>query len=323
MNDLVALLDEKLEKFKWTGGAWAGSLCPFPDHADTAPSFRINLEKGFWWCFGCQRSGSMAELLRVLGLPPVRIDKLLKAIKFIREVREDKHLETLPEYILAAFRRCPKSLLKAGFTKRVLEDNDIGFDLTRYAITYPLRSKEGLLSAVYRRTEGEPKYLVYDFEDFDGYVPYPKKHLWGLHRVYARYLSGGSKDPLIVVEGFKACLWLLQHGYISVATMGTMMTKDQIDLLKFLDAPTYFLFDNDHAGHLGSAMAYKKLRGKIGKFRFGNYPKNKPEAQPDDLSQEELKKAIDESLTFAQWRRICRLSSKELRRVVLGRKTKS
>lgn len=42
------------------------SLCPHPDHKDSAPSFCLNFNKGVFYCFGCDWSGSIAEMLRFL-----------------------------------------------------------------------------------------------------------------------------------------------------------------------------------------------------------------------------------------------------------------
>lgn len=323
MRDLEKVLSEKLDQFKWSGGDWAGSRCPFPDHNDSGPSFRINLARGFFYCFGCQRSGSIAELMALLGLPATSIERLLKTIKFLKEIKREKHVEVLPEYILAAFKRCPKELLAAGFKKNVLEENGVGFDLTRYAITYPLRDKDGVLRAVYRRTDNpDYKYLVYDFDNFEGYVPLPKKHLWGLHKVFAKYMSGGKSDPLVITEGFKACLWVMQHGWDSIATMGTALTDDQASLISLVDPPTLLMFDNDQAGLIGAARAYKKLRNRVTNLKFCVYSKEKK--QPDDLTKEELDKSVSEPKNFAEWRNECRteISSTDLIRAVLPRKEK-
>lgn len=38
--------------------------CPLPHHHDEHPSFKVNREKGYAWCFGCQRGGDVIELTR-------------------------------------------------------------------------------------------------------------------------------------------------------------------------------------------------------------------------------------------------------------------
>lgn len=318
MAGLVDVLSQRLDEFKWSPGSpWAGSLCPFPDHNDVKPSFRINLERGFFSCFGCKRSGSIQELLIVLGYPVAETESLLGGLKFIKQVREEHRTETLPEYVLAAFRRCPKELLRAGFTKEVLAENDIGFDLSRYTITFPLRSRDGVLAAVYRRVpDGDPKYLVYSFAEFEGYQPKPKRHLWGLHKVYAEAFMGGAPGPLVITEGFKACMWVQQAGFNAVATMGSGLTREQRRLISALDLPTIMMYDNDEAGDYGTIAAYKDLRSRVSDLRFATYPRERH--QPDDLTKDEVKKTLENTKTFDEWSKTCLISERSLARRILG-----
>lgn len=318
MPSLVDVLSRGLDEFKWRQGSpWAGSLCPFPDHKDNKPSFRINLERGFYSCFGCKRSGSLQELLAVIGYPVSKTDSLLESVQFIKQAREEHLTETLPEYVLAAFRRCPKELLRAGFSKNVLAENDIGYDLSRYTVTFPLRSRDGVLSAIYRRVpEGDPKYLVYTFEEFEGYKPRPKKHLWGLHKIYASAFMGGSPGPLVVTEGFKACMWVQQSGFNAVATMGASLTVDQRRLIAELDLPTIMMFDNDEAGDYGTIVAYKQLRRRVSDLSFASYPRDKH--QPDNLTEDEVKKTLNNPKTFSDWSKTCLISQRSLAKRILG-----
>jgi hypothetical protein len=48
------------------GGGFLNSSCPFEDHNDSSPSFGINLEKGFFKCFGCGREGSLIKLVSLI-----------------------------------------------------------------------------------------------------------------------------------------------------------------------------------------------------------------------------------------------------------------
>jgi DNA primase len=41
-------------------------LCPFPDHSEKTPSFSVTPEKGFYYCFGCQRGGDAIKLVSEL-----------------------------------------------------------------------------------------------------------------------------------------------------------------------------------------------------------------------------------------------------------------
>ncbi len=59
-TDLVALVGERAA-LKRQGQRWVG-LCPF--HAEKTPSFSVNAELGFYYCFGCQASGDAITFVR-------------------------------------------------------------------------------------------------------------------------------------------------------------------------------------------------------------------------------------------------------------------
>lgn len=47
-------------------GARFTGLCPYPDHSEKTPSFSVNPDKGFYYCFGCQRGGDAIKLVSEL-----------------------------------------------------------------------------------------------------------------------------------------------------------------------------------------------------------------------------------------------------------------
>jgi DNA primase len=60
-TDIVALIGEHAA-LKRQGRRWVG-LCPF--HQEKTPSFSVNAEEGFYYCFGCQQSGDAITFVRV------------------------------------------------------------------------------------------------------------------------------------------------------------------------------------------------------------------------------------------------------------------
>jgi len=44
-------------------GVRLSGLCPYPDHQEKSPSFSVTPDKGFYYCFGCQRGGDAIKLL--------------------------------------------------------------------------------------------------------------------------------------------------------------------------------------------------------------------------------------------------------------------
>jgi DNA primase len=57
------------------GAEWLG-LCPF--HEERTPSFRVNDEKGTWFCHGCGQGGGTLNLAQKLGevTPALAMSKL-------------------------------------------------------------------------------------------------------------------------------------------------------------------------------------------------------------------------------------------------------
>jgi len=61
-TDIVALVGEHAA-LKRVGQRWVG-LCPF--HSEKSPSFSVNAEAGFYYCFGCQASGDAISFVRAM-----------------------------------------------------------------------------------------------------------------------------------------------------------------------------------------------------------------------------------------------------------------
>ncbi len=59
-TDIVALIGEHAA-LKRQGQRWVG-LCPF--HGEKTPSFSVNAEEGFYYCFGCQAKGDAITFVR-------------------------------------------------------------------------------------------------------------------------------------------------------------------------------------------------------------------------------------------------------------------
>ena len=61
-TDIVALVGEHAA-LKRVGQRWVG-LCPF--HSEKSPSFSVNAEAGFYYCFGCQAKGDAISFVRAM-----------------------------------------------------------------------------------------------------------------------------------------------------------------------------------------------------------------------------------------------------------------
>lgn len=308
---------------------------------ETKPSFSVNVDLGIFNCFTCHATGGMQKLLKLLGLPQHVIDaelrdirqelddnkKRLKWKKRAEWVSKDPFLaETiLPESILKPFEWCPTKLVDLGFQTEWLKYMDIGFDRNNNRITYPIRDLYGNLAGISGGSViagQEPKYKVYqgqhkdpetnrmvpsDYgrwfdESYPDYEFHNHHYLWNFDQVYPRLFFGLEKQPcLIVVEGFKACLWLLQCGYLNtVALMGSALSDRQSSLLHRLRVNIVLFLDQDYAGRRATRRIAKKLRTTQQGVFIAQYPYAE-DCQPDDLVPVEVAASIAGAQTYPQW----------------------
>ena len=69
--DIVEVTSE-FTALKRQGARFTG-LCPYPDHQEKTPSFSVSPDRGFYYCFGCQRGGDTIKLVMDLKLSLIHI----------------------------------------------------------------------------------------------------------------------------------------------------------------------------------------------------------------------------------------------------------
>jgi hypothetical protein len=310
MRDAVLyLIKSRFRKYKVTGSGQVGLQCPFHKGGMEAhPSFFISLRTGKWFCHTCQEGGRLPRLMTLLGLSP-EIARIAIEIRGI-DKKEDI-VDELPISLLGIFDYCPMDLVNSGFSKKVLKDHSIGFDTREkyQKITFPCICLDGKLRYISGRAQEGlwPKYSVYlknnlkelipaDTYNLDRYEPEKGSYLWRENIV-----EHGRE--VVITEGFKAALWLAQHGHNSVALAGTYLSPSQGKKLRKIGTKEIFLFlDNDHAGIPSTPKVIKTLL-KIGlpRIMICRYPDGK--IQPDELNETELNKAISKAYTLGEFYR--------------------
>ena len=303
---------------------FVSAACPFHKGGkERRPSFWIDRTTGRWGCFTCtEGGGDLRWLLRKLGVSNLRIEAELedaakdseKSLKIERAKQKKKAkaefrgVHTLPESLLGVYDWAPVRLLEAGFTEEVLMAHDIGFDRERDRITFPIRDISGALVGISGRATligEEPKYLVYSGPTrYDnGHVHmgelgewYPeysnegmKDHLWRGNLVYPR-IYGHRNSQVIIVEGYKAALWMVQNGWENtVALMGAKLSPVQERIVRRMGAETFVLLDNNQPGIRGAKQICQRLAVSTFPVYRCSYPAYCDEdTQPDDLSDTEL-----------------------------------
>ena len=289
-------------------------FCPFhKEGQERSPSFYMYIgpdtdtkATGMSFCHTCDKGWSIISLLKELGVQGKKIDQYTELLPARQKVDQDNPAALrraarklcfdnprLPEEILAVYEHCPTKLLNNGFSMEILKQHEIGFDHEKSRITFPLRDHMGWLAGISGRahyTHDSPRYLFYAQNDLpyvdskvSGYKLYKGRLVWNLHKFYPTSMVT-TLPYMVVVEGFKAGLWLIQNGVeYTVALMGVHMTKEQETLLLRLGCPLYVFLDNDEAGIGGTKQIIKRLSKQTPRAYQVHYPKGTEGASPDDL----------------------------------------
>lgn len=176
-------------------------------------------------------------------------------------------------------------------------------DTVHQRITFPLRDLEGVLVGISGRdyTNTSPaKYKVYDHYEYIR-LGYPihdthRSHLlWNGHAVFP--LLFHRKMPIIVVEGFKACMKVMQAGFHNVvAILGNKVSDRQRWQLERMGTEVWLWLDNNWPGLSGQVSSAMKFGAPV---RIVEYPDARE--QPSDLSSEEIQLALSRVRDFTRW----------------------
>lgn len=323
-EEIKAIADKYLTKVRKSGSENIMAICPFHQKEDGSPerrpSFAMNIYTGLWFCHSCQSRGNLYSFLKKVGVDGAYIEHVYQplineAVKNIPAPPDPLRPNVydpspIPEGILGIFDYCPKELLESGFGEETLHKFGVGFDMTHCRITYPIRDLAGKLVAISGRLiDGWTRYKVYDTE----YETWglPARHdwnkrtvLWNAHDVYPRVFFQTVPDPIVIVEGFKACMWVCQAGISNVvALMGTYLSWEHRWILERMGAPVYLFLDNDYPGHRGTARGIEELKKSL-RVKVVEYPdrlRDDIDAQPDSCTAEEVILQTSNAISYCDW----------------------
>lgn len=305
--------------------------CPFHGGGnERTPSCSIRLDAPVFRCFACHTSGHVSLFLKQLGLGTDAIKTILKTTGLDRPYTPKNHRLTarltggfnvfrgpfiLHEDLLDEYRHAPKMLIRQGFEKRTLRHFEVGYDHHNLRITFPLRNVYGELVGISGRAVldyQEPRYKIYDremkvrrgFEIPQEYSMAEVKDavLWHAHVVRPFFYSRVPDDsPLVLTEGFKACMWTWQSGYESVvALIGSSLSELHAELIASAVQHVVLFLDNNEAGWRGTYKAGALLSTYGIDVRVAQYPDERQ--QPDDLDREETLLSINNPERYILWR---------------------
>ncbi len=298
--------------------------CPFHGGGvERTPSCSVSRIKPVFFCHACSAGGHISKFLRELGTPRDLAKTVVEKISYdYSEYGDGKSAHSiftgknpyrgkflLDDDILDGWRLRPESLYRAGFKERTLRHFEVGVDHSMARVTFPLRNLYGELVGVSGRTmiSGlEPRYKIYSAKDLARFGVSPEYTttsvkgavLWHAHLVFP--ICFRETAPIIVVEGFKAAMWVWQAGIHNVvALVGSHLTKLQSELLARTASEITLFLDNNEAGHIGTHTAGRLLVSK-NIVKVAKYPDLRQ--QPDNLHQPEVHQAIDSAIHYVKWK---------------------
>jgi DNA primase len=235
-------------------------FCPYHNNNRT-PAGEVSKESGLFFCFGCQTTRSLIELIMHMTsrtyFETVRFIKSKETETDIEAVI-NKALHQLPDFVQydeLLIKRLNKQALDSPramtyfegrrLTKESVIKFDLGFSEKQDSVVIPMQSPDGMsIGFVARTIEGK------EFKNTPGL---PKsKILFNLHRVKA------SKIVYVVESSFDA-IRLDQVGFPAVATLGANVSSSQIELLKRYFTGVVLVADNDDAGIIMAEKLIEKM----------------------------------------------------------------
>lgn len=287
-------------------------VCPFhlnkTGKAENTGSLAISIATGMWFCHTCGEGGGVRKLLKRMNLPDTEVpEDALSAPErsprgrfYIPNAAVDPAC-ILPESYLGLFdtgSRMPAAVHDWGFSYRTYRSFDLGYDPRHLRVIFPLRDFRGnLVGFSGRALDDHPaRYKVYAEREYASWgISHPPlkekgKLIWNYERVYAA-IQSQHRATILVTEGFKACMWLVQLGFpLTIALLGSNMSEEQHSLLERLGGTLYLFLDNDEAGDKKHAIA-QRLANTGNDVRVPTYPTK----QPDLLTRPQVEEAIRNS----------------------------
>jgi DNA primase len=224
-------------------------FCPFHNNY-RSPAGEVSKETGIFWCFSCQESKKLEELvMHVTQRSFFEAARLIDSKKDNRDLMDqlsttltkknefkqfDKDtIDRLHNYLLNS-ERAQSYLINRGITKESAIAYKLGYSNIQDMITVPVHSPDGYyLGFVGRSIEGK---------QFKNSIDLPKSktlfNLWRNRRV----------DKIFVVESSFDAIKIEQVGGHAVATLGATVSKEQRKLLKQYFNQVIALGDMDMAG---------------------------------------------------------------------------
>lgn len=335
-SDIVDVISDYMQLTK-RGRNWFG-LCPF--HGEQTPSFSVSEDKQIFHCFGCGAGGNaitfvmdieniaFPEAVAKLGeRASIEVDVPIqsgqatsKPISKQEQAMQEAHAFAVDFYHHLLMNtedgeEALNYLLERGFTRELIETNQLGFALPNWDTLATLLARKGyemddmVESGLIIKKESDATY----FDRFRGRIMFPIRDENGKVIAFsgrilnsdadeAKYLNSPETPifhksqvlynldkarasirksrQVILMEGFVDVLAANKAGvFNAVATMGTSLTPQHIQKLKRLVEQVTICYDGDNAGFEAAKRAAEMLHVERLKVEVAVLP---DKLDPDD-----------------------------------------
>lgn len=250
--DLREEVNPYIEKAKAQRDGSVHSLCPFPDHADSEPSFVAHKE--FFVCFGCHKRGDVYSWYELYHKMPF-VDAVRElgrkagiAVGFedeasIKAWREEKNVlyakvQRLYEYLQNSVDAL-EYLTNRGITTDSIDRYMLGYSKEHNAIAIPLFDSAMRVYTIHYRSLDDSEKRRYFFDESTRGKVNGKDILW--NEPCASRITG----KLYICEGEFDAMILEQHGLNAVAFHGSNISEGQLRRIRLM-RPTTLVYAIDN-----------------------------------------------------------------------------
>ena len=229
--------------------------CPL--HEDSSPSFSIHLEEGVWHCFGCERSGNINQLYRLMGEEVNRDVYILQAKRRAEEPNfVTKDFSVLAnDYVRGRGHPQAQGFVRdycdgRGISEDALRHFAVGYDSDRDALTFPYVDEDQRVTGIkyryrsgFKASEPESVYGIFGLENVVG--------------VSTVIICEGESDTLATFSRYG------EHDGLGIGgTSGASVSEAQWSrfAISLIFAKTIYLaYDGDSAGDKCGELAMRVL----------------------------------------------------------------